>query len=90
MACMPPDINETGVVSFNIEGMESSEITYQLSDRYRIMCRSGLHCTPLAHRTMGTFPLGTVRFSFGIFNTKEEIDLALQALEEISRKRTDI
>jgi cysteine desulfurase / selenocysteine lyase len=90
MACVPHDLNETGVVSFNIEGMESSEITYQLSDRYRIMCRSGLHCAPLAHRTMGTFPRGTVRFSFSIFNTKEEIDLALHALEEINRKRTCI
>jgi cysteine desulfurase family protein len=84
-AYVPPALIETGVVSFNIDGLEPSDIAFQLSDQYHIMCRSGLHCAPLAHRTMGTFPRGTVRFSFGIFNTREEIDCALLALEEISR-----
>ncbi len=75
---------ETGVVSFNIEGKEPSDVAYHLSDPYNIMCRAGLHCAPMAHETMGTFPGGTVRFSFGVFNTKEEIDYAVSALEEIS------
>ncbi len=79
----------TGVVSFNIEDMEPSDVAYHLSDRYGIMSRSGLHCAPLAHRTMGSFPRGTVRFSFGIFNTKEEIDRAVRALEEITMMRDD-
>ncbi|HPV41387.1 MAG TPA: aminotransferase class V-fold PLP-dependent enzyme, partial [Spirochaetota bacterium] len=75
---------KTGVISFNIKGMEPSDVAYHLSDRYNIMCRAGLHCAPMAHRTMGTFPEGTVRFSFGVFNTKDEIDFAIGALEEIS------
>jgi cysteine desulfurase/selenocysteine lyase len=90
MSFVPPGLNETGVISFNIDGMEPSDVAFQLSDRYGIMCRSGLHCAPLAHRTMGTFPRGTVRFSFGIFNTKEEIDCAVQALCEISGARMNI
>jgi cysteine desulfurase / selenocysteine lyase len=89
-ASVPPALNETGVVSFNINGIEPSDTALQLSDRYGIMCRSGLHCAPLAHRTMGTFPRGTVRFSFGIFNTRKEIDCAIQALEEISSTRMSV
>jgi len=86
MTYVPPDRHETGVVSFNIEGREPSEVAWLLSDRYGIMCRSGLHCAPLAHQTMGTFPRGTVRFSFGAFNTPEEVDRAVDALREIARE----
>lgn len=86
MTYVPPDRHETGVVSFNIEGREPSEVAWLLSDRYGIMCRSGLHCAPLAHQTMGTFPRGTVRFSFGAFNTAEEVDRAVDALGEIARE----
>ncbi|MEQ1946244.1 MAG: aminotransferase class V-fold PLP-dependent enzyme [Bryobacteraceae bacterium] len=73
-----------GVVSFNIDGAVSSEIGQILDDSFGILCRTGLHCAPLAHRTMGTFPTGTVRFSFGYSNTLEEIDVALNALREIA------
>jgi len=76
----------TGVVSFNIEGMSPSEISRILSDEYKIMCRSGLHCAPLAHETIGTFPGGTARFSFSLFNNREEINTALKALKKISRR----
>jgi cysteine desulfurase / selenocysteine lyase len=82
---LPGGISGTGVVSFIIEGRETSDVAYHLAERYHIMCRAGLHCAPLAHRTMGTFPGGTVRFSFGIYNSKEEIDFAVRALGEISR-----
>ncbi|MBN2160470.1 MAG: aminotransferase class V-fold PLP-dependent enzyme [Spirochaetes bacterium] len=78
------ELMDTGVVSFNIEGKEPSEVAWRLAERHGIMCRSGLHCAPLAHRTIGTFPGGTVRFSFGIFNTPEEIDIAVGALQEIA------
>jgi selenocysteine lyase/cysteine desulfurase len=47
------------------------------------MVRAGLHCAPLAHRTIGTYPIGTVRFSFGFYNTEKEVDKALKALKEI-------
>ncbi|OHD63022.1 MAG: hypothetical protein A2176_09355 [Spirochaetes bacterium RBG_13_51_14] len=85
MTYAPPGLIETGVVSFNIAGMEPSDVAFHLAESHGVMCRSGLHCAPLAHRTMGTFPRGTVRFSFGIFNTKDEIDFAIGVLDEISR-----
>ena len=47
------------------------------------MTRVGLHCAPSAHQTLGTYPTGTVRFSFGYFNTEEEVLFAVKALEEI-------
>ena len=54
------------VVSLNIEGKDPSEVGYALDEQYGIMTRVGLHCAPLAHRTIGTYPIGTVRFSFGL------------------------
>jgi len=77
---------QTGVVSFNIDGSDSAETAMVLSDDYSIMCRAGLHCAPLAHKTMGSFPHGTVRFSFGIFNSRKEIDRAIEALRDISER----
>jgi cysteine desulfurase / selenocysteine lyase len=76
----------TAVVSFNIEGMVPSETAMRLDEDYGILCRPGLHCAPLAHRTAGTFPQGTVRFSFGYYNTIEQVQTALRAIEEISRE----
>ncbi len=78
-----PDMCETGTVSFNIEGMTPSFVAQKLLDEYGIMTRAGLHCAPLAHQTMGTFPDGTVRFSFGVFNTEEEVRYAVRALAEM-------
>lgn len=72
-----------GVISFNVEGLTSSEVGTLLDQRYGIMSRVGLHCAPGAHRTIGTFPTGTVRFGLSVFNTIEEIDVALQGLSEI-------
>ena len=62
------------------------EISYILDEKYDIEVRPGLHCAPLAHKTIGTFEQGVVRFSFGPFNTHEEIDYALKAIFEISRE----
>ncbi|MCK5052437.1 MAG: aminotransferase class V-fold PLP-dependent enzyme [Candidatus Cloacimonetes bacterium] len=79
----------TSVIAFKINSYSVSETTQILSDRYGIMSRQGLHCSPLAHKTIGTFPEGTLRFGFSIFNKKEEIDLAVQALKSVSEgKRT--
>jgi len=74
-------LKKTAVVSFGIEGISPSDISFGLDERFNIMSRPGLHCAPSAHRTIGTFPTGTVRFSFGIFNTEEEINAALRAIE---------
>ena len=74
-----------GVVSFNLGGLNSSEVASRLDEAYGICVRSGLHCSPLAHRTIGTLASGTVRASFSYLNTAEDVDRLLQALAEISR-----
>jgi selenocysteine lyase/cysteine desulfurase len=77
---------QTATVSFNIEGMQPSEVGQRLDDECDLMCRVGLHCAPTAHRTMGTFPSGTVRFGLSAFSTLIEVDTALQAVEKIARR----
>lgn len=71
------------VVSINIGEEDSSEVGYILNSEYGICTRPGLHCAPLTHRTLGTFEQGTVRFSFGIFNTEEEVMKAVGAIKDI-------
>lgn len=73
------------VIAINIGDMDSGEITFILDSEYDIATRSGIHCAPLAHKTLGTLEQGAVRFSLGYFNTKEEIDKAVDALKEISK-----
>lgn len=73
------------IVSLNIEGYEPGEVGAILDQTFDVKVRTGLHCAPGAHRTLGTFPLGTVRLSPGYFNTKEEIDLTVHALEKIAK-----
>ena len=77
--------NHAHVVSFNIEGYEPGEVGAILDQRFDIKVRTGLHCAPAAHRILGTYPLGTVRLSPGYFNTVEDIDKTLQALQQIAR-----
>jgi cysteine desulfurase family protein len=81
--------NRISVVSFNIDDMASSDVAFSLDEKYGILCRPGLHCAPHAHRTIGTFPQGTVRFGFGYYNTLSQIKYALRALEEIAQKGKD-
>jgi selenocysteine lyase/cysteine desulfurase len=75
---------QCGVVSFTIAGSTPSEVAQLLDDSFGIMARAGLHCAPSAHRTIGTFPDGTVRFSVGWFNTAAEIDASVAALRQIA------
>jgi cysteine desulfurase family protein len=74
------------VISINIGDIGSSEISYILDQTFDIATRSGLHCAPLAHKTLGTLEQGTVRFSFGYFNTKDQVNAALNAVEHITRE----
>lgn len=74
------------VVSLNIKNADSSEVSYILNEEYNIAVRPGLHCAPLAHKTIGTFEQGTVRFSFGYENTHDEIEKSIKALQEIARE----
>jgi cysteine desulfurase family protein len=76
----------TAVVSLRIEGKDPMETGYLLDERWGIQVRAGLHCAPLAHRSLGTLPSGTVRFSFGCFNTNAEVDKALKALAELAKE----
>ena len=76
--------NNTGIAAINFEGVDSSEVSYILDKEFGIATRAGLHCAPLAHKTLGTTGQGVVRFSVGCFNTVEEIDYTLEALRKIS------
>ena len=73
----------TGVVSIQTLTRELSDTAFQLDTCYGIMTRVGLHCAPSAHTTMGTYPTGTIRFSFGFANTDQEVKIAADALREL-------
>ncbi len=73
------------VTSFTVDGADCGEIGYILESTYGILCRTGLHCAPLAHQATGTFPAGTVRLSPGYFTGKKDIDYLVDALYEISK-----
>jgi len=75
---------QTATVSFNIAGLDCSQVGLRLDEEHGILCRVGLHCAPAAHRTLGTFPGGAVRFGLGAFNTKEEVDRAVAAVAAIA------
>jgi len=76
---------QIGIVSFNLEGKSPSELSHLLDEKYNILSRPGLHCAPSAHKTIGTFPFGTVRLSIGYFNTEEEIEYTLRAIKDLAR-----
>lgn len=82
----PDAASRTAVVSFNIVGVSPSDAALRLDEQFGILCRPGLHCAPTAHRTIGTFPGGTIRFGFGYFNRDEEIALALEAIQSLFRR----
>ena len=74
-----------GVVSVQTLKKELSQAAFELDDRFGIMTRVGLHCAPAAHRTLGSYPVGAIRFSFGWYNTPRQTDRALEALGEVCR-----
>ena len=76
-----PDLR-AAVLSFVIAGKDSSAVAFELDQRFDIAVRAGLHCAPRAHRTLGSFPTGTVRMSPGWFTTREEIDRFCDAVEQ--------
>ena len=75
---------EGNVLSVTIEGMDNGQAAMEMEERYGIMTRIGLHCAPLAHRTLGTFPNGTIRFAVSPFTTEEEIDTCIRACREMA------
>lgn len=75
--------DRNAVVSIQTPKIDMSQVAWQLDNEYGVMTRVGLHCAPNAHKTLGTYPAGTIRFSFGPENTKNELDFAIQGLKKI-------
>ncbi|WP_338627002.1 aminotransferase class V-fold PLP-dependent enzyme [Clostridium baratii] len=77
--------NATTSLSLNLKGVDTSELSFYL-DHHGISNRSGLHCAPKCHETIGTFPIGSVRLSISYFNTEEEIDYTLSVLKNAAKE----
>ncbi len=75
---------QLSVVSFAIAGMEPGEVARRLDDEFGIAARVGLHCSPLAHQTLGTYPAGAVRLSLSAFTTDADIACALEAVGRLA------
>lgn len=75
--------NRVAVVSVDFETADNAAAAFELEQEYGIMTRVGLHCAPVAHRSLRTFPQGTVRFAFGAQNTTEEIDCCAEGIRRI-------
>lgn len=71
------------IISFNIKNFSPEEICYILENSFNIIVRSGLHCAPLIHKAIGSYPKGSVRVSWSYFTTEKEIDLFLESIKEI-------
>lgn len=78
--------NRTSVISIQTTTIDEASLAAHLNDQYQIMTRVGLHCAPHAHQTLGTFPQGTLRFSFSYSNTIEEIQYAISAIQTILKE----
>jgi cysteine desulfurase family protein len=80
----PDDLRmRTGVISFNVTGIEPILLGHLLDEHFGIALRTGFHCTPLAHQTAGSFSTGSLRASFGFYNSKEDVYALVTALKEI-------
>jgi cysteine desulfurase/selenocysteine lyase len=77
----------TGVLSLNLRGLSCSEAGSALEDRFGLLTRVGLHCAPVAHRSLGTFPEGTVRFSWGFFTRERDLRAAVRAVRTLAGER---
>ena len=78
---------KTSTISFNIEGMDPEFTGFLLDNEFNITCRTGLHCTPLAHKTVGSYPAGSIRISLGYFNTLEEVYRFVEVIKELISRR---
>lgn len=79
-------LKQTAIVSVNLNRIPCSDVSLALDREFNIAVRAGLQCAPAAHKTIGTFPDGTVRISLSYFNTLEDIDAVASALKQISQK----
>ena len=80
------ETERVGTIALNIGDMDSGEAAERLAEEYDIAVRAGAHCAPLMHKALGIEARGAVRFSFSYFNTKEEIDEAARAVQEMAEE----
>ena len=78
---------QTSVISFNLDGYDPGEVGVILDQAFDIKVRTGLHCAPQVHRSLGTFPKGTIRLSPGFFNTERDIQETLEAIRKIAASK---
>lgn len=83
----PGPEQNSGIFAFLVHHMDSSEVSYILDRKFGICTRSGFHCAPLAHRALGTSDSGLVRISPGYFNNETEIELTIEAIRSIARRK---
>jgi cysteine desulfurase family protein len=87
----PRDLqHRAGVFSMNVAGLSPKELADRLEQDFGVCTRPGVHCAPLAHKTIGTHPVGTCRMSFGPFTTEQHIDTAAAALADIAQSVTAV
>ena len=79
--------DSSGILSLNIEGTPCATVARLLDDEWGVMTRAGLHCSPAAHRSLGTAPDGTLRLSWGNDTSEDDIDVAVEALGAVARSR---
>lgn len=80
---IPENEGRVAVVSLDFLGRDNGMVAFDLEDMYGIMTRVGLHCAPVAHQMLGTYPQGTVRFAFSTWNTQKEIDACIRAFHDM-------
>lgn len=78
---------QTAAIALNLHNRDCGDLSMNLDYGYQIITRSGLHCTPLAHTTLGTFELGACRLSPGYFSTKKDISDIIKALHSLAQQR---
>ena len=92
MSFVDPFVTEnlanTGIVPLKVTGLDASEVSEWLEENYDIYTRPGAHCAPLFHQHLNTESCGIVRFSFSAFNTKEQVMVAVNALQELGKELT--
>ncbi len=76
---------KTGIVTLNLKKMGCEEVCDRLNSKYSIASRGGFHCAPLAHKTIGTYDIGAVRLSVGPYNTKRDINMAIEAVYQMQK-----
>ena len=79
---------KTGIVSFNLQGIDASEMAFILDREFNIAVRAGHHCTPLAHDAAGTEKTGAVRASVGFYTTEDEVEYFIAAVKAIANRRS--